>query len=296
MKVNTPLVISVGSQVPISVIGSALMCPGLNAQYLGGYQASDFAQAFHTHDASDFASGVFIGERIGNGSLVGVKALFSGGSAGSESVWRSIAASDISGVSSFIADHLLPAVDAGQARSAIGAATAVHTHTTADVTSGVFDVARVGSGSSTSAAKILFGSNVVGGSPQWRTPGVADIQGAVGFAGSPTVGRLPIWSTSALLGSSPVYFSSGFVGISSGSAFAIDDNQFYVGGVKLPKPPSDTQLYGLRAGGATGASWEVVTVSTGLPSLPTEDGPYVLVRDAGVFTWRKLVGDGVGIN
>lgn len=203
MKAESPLVISVGSQAPITVAGSPVLCPGLNAQYLGGNQASAFALASHVHVASDVQNGTFVGERLGSGSLVGLKALFSGGSGGSQSVWRSIQTSDLVGVTDFTVDYLLPAMDPAQARAALEAAAAVHTHATADVTSGVFDVARVGSGSSTSAAKLLFGSNVVGGSPQWRTPVVADIQGAVGFAGSPTTGRIPYWSAPGTLSNSP---------------------------------------------------------------------------------------------
>lgn len=202
LKISSPIIISEFGAPPITV-PSGILCPGLNAEYLNGHPSSDFASAFHTHDAADFASGVFIGERLGSGSLVGLKALFAGGSPGSTSIWRQIQPSDLSGISAFITDNLFPAVDASQARSAIGAAASVHQHTTADITSGVFAVDRVGSGGAVSAAKILFGSNVGGGSGQWRTPTVADVTGAVGFAGTPTTGRIPYWSAPGTLSNSP---------------------------------------------------------------------------------------------
>lgn len=202
LKIKSPLVISVGSSAPITV-ASGILCPGLNSQYLNGMQSTDFAPYVHTHVASDITNGVLAGERVGSGSLVGIKALFSGGSPGSGSSWRAIQTSDLSGVTDFMVDYVLPAMDASQARAAIEAAPSVHVHNAADVTSGIFSVDRVGSGGTTSAAKVLFGSNVSGGAGQWRTPGFADITGAVGFSGSPTTGRIPYWTSPGVLGNSP---------------------------------------------------------------------------------------------
>ena len=202
LKIKSPLVISVGSSAPITV-ASGILCPGLNSQYLNGLQSTDFAPYVHTHVASDITNGVLAGERVGSGSLVGIKALFSGGSPGSGSSWRAIQTSDLSGVTDFMVDYVLPAMDASQARAAIEAAPSVHVHNAADVTSGIFSVDRVGSGGTTSAAKVLFGSNVSGGAGQWRTPGFADITGAVGFSGSPTTGRIPYWTSPGVLGNSP---------------------------------------------------------------------------------------------
>lgn len=292
MNFESPVVIT-GPDAPLQV-SSQVMCQGLNVEFLGGYRASAFAQLVHPHKASDVTEGVFNPSRLGSrvGELTG-KFLGVDGSGFGE--WRKITVPELAGITQAGID-LVAKTSPDAMRDYLVAAAAVHEHSAARITSGTFPTKRLGgiSNGVISSSYVLRGAESADSAGYWGQLAYTDVSGAAGFSTS-TVGRLPIWSAAALLGSSPVYVSSGFVGIASGSAFAVDDNQFYVGGVKLPKPPSDTQLYGLRAGGATGASWEVVS-NSGLPALPTEDGPYVLVRESGVFTWRKLVGDGVGIN
>ena len=142
------------------------------------------------------------------------------------------------------------------------------------------------------------------------------------MGGSGTVDRVPILTAARTLGNSALYKTGGFLAVASGTAFAIDDDAFYIGGVQMPRPPTNGSLYGLRANSP--AAWEVLstvtgipaggttgqalvkssnsdfavtwgTVSTGLPTLPSVDGPYVLVRSGGSFFWYKLVGEGTVI-
>lgn len=146
------------------------------------------------------------------------------------------------------------------------------------------------------------------------------ITDAVG--GSGTTDRIPILTAARTLGNSALYKTGGFLAVATGTAFAVDDDAFYIGGVKMPRPPTNGSLYGLRANSP--ATWEVLstvtgvpaggttgqalvkssnsdfavtwgTVSTGLPALPSVDGPYVLVRSGGSFFWYKLVGEGTVI-
>lgn len=202
LKVESPLLIGTGPAVAPITIPSTVLCPGLNAEYVGGYSESNLSKVGHTHTTSEVASGVFVGERLGTGSLFGVKALFAGGSVGSASVWRSITSADLGDITDFVRDYFLPAMDDTQARAAIGAAKSVHEHAASEITSGVFKVARLGSGDATSLNKVLFGSSS-GGTGQWKSLVVADVSGAVGFSGSPTTGRIPYWTSPGILGNSP---------------------------------------------------------------------------------------------
>lgn len=201
LKVESPLLIGTGPAVAPITIPSTVLCPGLNAEYVGGYTQSQLAKTGHGHTAAEVTTGVFTGFRLGSDYSNGFKALFAGSSVEDPPRWKYIDTSDVQGISSYMRDSVLPA-DATGVLFALGAAPASHGHFASEITSGVFKVARLGSGDTTSLNKVLFGSSS-GGTGQWRSLVVADVSGAVGFSGSPTTGRIPYWTAPGTLGNSP---------------------------------------------------------------------------------------------
>lgn len=300
MKFDSPITIDSGASAPIFVNASpSSLCAGLNVEFLGGYRANQFALLSHTHVAANVIDGTFDPARLGSsfGPSDNRKVLMNNGTIGQ---WRQLTPAEISGISG-VSVTMLGKATTGEIRDYIVAAPASHTHDASHVDRGLFSVARLGSGVSGTSYVLVGNSNLSAGG-QWKQLTYADVGAAApghyAWVNAAIAGRLAYWNTDTLnnetLGASPVYLIPGFVGIAGGFGLAVDDNEFYINGVKLPKPPTDTKLYGLRANGSTNAAWEEFT--TGLPALPSVDGVYVLVRSSGVFTWRELVGDGVGIN
>lgn len=98
--------------------------------------------------------------------------------------------------------------------------------------------------------------------------------------GSGTIDRIPMFSSARALANSPFYRVGADVGVIAGYGFAVADDKFYINSIRLPGPPGTTSLYGLRAGGSSGASWEIIggggggvsSVGLSAPSFLTVSG------------------------
>ena len=201
LKVVSPIRIETGPAIAPITVPSTVLCPGLNAEYVGGYNQSQLAKTGHVHTTSEVTTGIFTGSRLGSDYSNGFKALFAGSSVADPPRWKYIDTADVQGISSYMRDSVLPA-DATGVLLVLGAAPASHGHNASEISAGVFKVARLGSGDTTSLNKALFGSSS-GGTGQWRSIAVGDVSGAVGFSGSPTTGRIPYWTSPGILGNSP---------------------------------------------------------------------------------------------
>lgn len=284
--------------VPLTVTSTG-MCPNLNAQYLGGLDESAFSRVGHSHDAGAIVSGYIGVARLGTGSPSSATALFGDGQ------WRQIQSTDISATTEF-GRRLINKADDASARSYIGAAAIAHTHTAVDVTSGTFTVERLGSGSS-SATHVLCGNSNSTQAGQWRVLGYADVSSAVG-RGTSTIFRVPYWSSSGVLSDSPLVVGGSSVTTDSdfgtnGNVTCTDLVVNYASATQLKSSIYSKVKSTLQGSGSVsvsandGAQTLTLTASSGLPSVPGgSDGPYVLVKSGGAYSWQKLVGDGAGVS
>lgn len=107
------------------------------------------APLVHEHDASDVTSGEFETPRLGTGTSDTDTALF--GNAGGPAAWRQILSNDVGGLSAWMDLK----------------ADVVHEHDAADVTSGVFEPERLGTG--TPNAGLILIANGASTDPYWGT-------------------------------------------------------------------------------------------------------------------------------
>ncbi len=247
------------------MVDSQVLVANLNVEFLGGNRAADFSLAAHDHPASKIVSGTFAVARMGSGSPAATSFLSNSGGFG---LWRGVLLSDL-GEMSDLGKSFVTTNDAAVARGVIQAAAATHTHNAAAVTAGVFEIARLGSAAVGSGSKYLRGGPADNSQGQWAQIAASEVSGAARFTSAPNDATIPIWDgNQGVLKSSQLYALPGFIAVAPGTAFAIADNGIYLGGVKLPMPPSDTSLYGLRANGPTGAAWEVIgSISVGLSGI-----------------------------
>lgn len=201
IKVGAQLAVSSGGLPPLTV-DSSVLCAGLNADLLDGLNASAFALVSHEHAAADVTSGTFPAARTGSNPING-RWLYTDGL---NSAWTTLTIGLINGVSSLGAELVGATTEAG-ARNVIQAAPAVHTHTAVDVTAGVFDVDRLGSGGGTSGGKVLFGTNVDGSSGQWKQIVSTDVLFGATVLPDLPVNYLPYWVAPGVLGNSALQFS-----------------------------------------------------------------------------------------
>lgn len=212
IPVSAQLAVSSGGLPPL-VVNSSALCLGLNADLLDGLHSTAFAPASHVHSATAITSDTLASARAGSDPINGRWLRTNGTS----SAWTTLSIGLVSGVSSLGAE-LVGAATEEAARNVIQAAPSVHTHTAVDVTAGTFAVERLGSGSVTSAAKVLRGSDVVGGSAQWYGLQFTDVAFAVG-ATTTTVGRLPYWFAPGFLKDSPFLVGGSSVTMVGGGDF-----------------------------------------------------------------------------
>lgn len=301
--------INSGPYPPISVNGSpSFICAGLNVEFLDGHRAADFALATHTHSTGSIISGTFDPQRLGDDPVAGKFLRVGPDELGK---WTSLVVAHLTD-STAIGRALVSATTQSNARSVIDAAQASHNHSTAHITQGTFSVERLAPGTS-STSHVLVGNTTPTGSGQWKVLGYTDVNGAAGIAGS-TVNKIPYYSAVGVLSDSPFTV----VGVPPSSVTTVADFgttgtvtcrdivldytlatslkltvfNYLLGilleGDNIELTPGDLGAQTIRIDSTGGDS--------DLPELPTSDGPYVLVRESGVFSWRKLVGDGVGIN
>ena len=185
--------------VPPIVVTSNQMCAGLNVEFLGGYRAADFAIASHTHPASAITSGYLALARLGEGTPAARRALLVNGSV-TNGAWSPLVLTDLSDSTAF-GRSLAQAADAAAGRSLLAASALGHTHDAAEVVTGTFAVARLGSGSG-STSHVLVGNANAAFSGQWKQLAYSDVTNAVGNFGS-TPGRIPYWSGPGQLSDSP---------------------------------------------------------------------------------------------
>lgn len=253
---STQLQIGPTPGAPPIQVASQVMVPNLNVEMLGGFRAADFAAASHTHAASHITQGFLATARLGSGSATATTFLSTSGGFG---LWRNILLSDIPEITA-VGTALAVSTTQAAGRAAISAAAAVHTHDALDVVSSVFQIARLGSGAAGSGSKYLRGGPVDASQGQWAQIAASEVSGAARFDSAPISARVPIWTgTTGVLVSSPIYQIPGYIGIKTGTAFAVDDNALFINGVLLPQPPSDGRLYGLRANGGGSTAWETIS-------------------------------------
>lgn len=269
--------IRTGGAVPPLTVDSASLVANLNADLLDGLHASAFALASHSHSALSITSDVLATARIGTGSPTARTALFgrplAGGATTAE--WRGIQLDDLAFLTSndFMRGFLSTVDNQMEALAYIGAAPSSHGHVVADVVGAVSYLGAL------TQYRVPYWNT--GGQPQLATGPIAInslVHGDIGLNGSVTCNDLILNYTGA----------PGPTGIPGGTNFAAA--VFYNLSTKLVSSPTVTVNVGPSTISFTASG------STWLPAAPTEDGPWVLVRASGVFSWRKLVGDGVGIN
>lgn len=298
MTILSPVLID-AQGVPITVTATG-MCPNLNAEYLGGLHASDFATLAHTHDGGAIVSGYVGVARLGVGIPDSTKVLFG------DATWRTIQSSDILGPTEF-GRRLIAKADDAAARAYMGCAAVSHYHLASDITAGTFVVERLGAGASSSAHVLVGNANpLLAG--QWKALGYGDVVNAVGKSAS-TTNRIPYWSSPGVLGDSPLLVGGSSVTTdanfgTNGTVTCTDLVVNYAEATQL-KSSIYTKAKSVLQGSASVAitpndgAQTLTLTATGstLPSPPTgSDGPYVLVKSGASYSWQQLVGDGAGIN
>lgn len=294
--------IASGGSPPLAVDSSAL-CANLNADFLDGREAVSFADAEHYHDAQYVNSGTLTQERVGSGVGSPIKALFGHPAPGNPATWRTITLADIPEITDY-AWGIVGAIDPDAARSVLLAAANVHTHVAPEVVDGVFDVDRLGSGGDASAPKVLFGSNADGGSGQWRTPTVLDVQLAAGVVAGAETNRITYWAAPGWLYNSPLIVqgtgvvTAGNFG-TEGSVTCTDLVVNYAAATSF-KSSVYTKIKAVVQGSGSitvtpndGLQTLTLTSSGGAsPPTTNADDVYVWVVDnpAGAGQWLKLVG------
>jgi hypothetical protein len=299
MTIKAPVTIDC-SGVPITVTATG-MCPNLNAEYLGGLRAADFAPVSHEHEGDDITSGYIGKARLGTGTPTSATALFGDGV--TNAVWRAVRMSDVTETSVF-GRALVNKATSTEALDHIGAAAASHYHHTSQVTDGTFSVTRLGEGLS-SSSHVLVG-NVFSAQPgQWRILTYADVSSAVGVTAA-TVNRIPVWTSGGTLGNSPLVVGGSSVTTdadfgTNGTVTCTDLIVNYSAATQFK-----SSIYTKAKSVVQGSASVTVTANDGAQTLtltasgmtePTgADGAYVRVKSGSSYSWQRLVGDGLGVN
>lgn len=285
-----PITIDIGTTSAPIFSSSSVMCPGLNVEYLGGLRASAFAPISHTHDASAIVSGVLAANRVALGTPL---TRMVPAHDGTTQIWRQLTTQDLPDVSAF-GRSLVGLGTAPDVRSYIDAAATDHYHHASRINAGILSMDRLGSYTGSPSSSYVLAVGSIGGSSQWKQLGFADISNAVGIGLPPTSGRVAMWSGPSTISDAPVSAGGGFVGIVAGYGLAVADDSFYINGVKLPKPPSNGQLYGIRANGGGSTAWETIPTGAAGPTSPANAVfVWVVNGTATGGSWYQLTGDNV---